>query len=144
MRSAVILASLCLALSACSLEPEVDGERVSEEPFTSTLPPEVAASQMKVYINILVDRFDAQTCLDAQVLEYGGKRGDNGHEVHRSYQADLECLDAVEAELLPVGFELDGEQTYVATRDNGWVERVAFERDEVSETGTIKWVEVNP
>ena len=145
MRSTVIFVSIGLALNACSSEPaKVDGEPVSDQSFTLTPPAEVAAAHMKSHVDSLVDRFDAQPCSDAQVLEFGGKQRDVGHEVKRLYSADRECLTSVKAEMQSLGFNAEGNNTYVARRDHGWVERVALNFDETAQTETIQWTEVIP
>lgn len=142
---AVILLIVSLVLSACSPEAEeVMEERPLGVPFTLTPRPEVIASDMKRFVDSLVDRFDAQPCLGAEAIEYGGKKGEDGHEVHRLYRAESDCIGAVRAELLHIGFEAIDDQLYVAKRDRGWVERVTFQYDETTENGTIKWVEINP
>jgi len=142
VRAAFCIASAALAaLGGCSSEPEADGStREMGEPFSLTPPPEVADKSAKALVDLLVDRFDARECLEADVLAMMRKTEPDGAVmIVRAYEAPIACAEDLGKAFDTLGFTEEEPGIFSGQSADGTRDRVLIEPSEDGRRAGIEW-----
>ena len=101
--------------------------------------------------DMLVDRFDVPACMDIIPLRMAGSRVEEGQKVTREYNADPECVRALEQAVAAMDFEQDSSGAYIAYREQDWKETVLIgppamrlQNPDLRFEANVRWEEINP
>lgn len=110
------------------------------EPFSLTPPPEVADKSAKALVDLLVDRFDARECLEADVLAMMRKTEPDGAVmIVRAYEAPIACAEDLGKAFDTLGFTEEEPGIFSGQSADGTRDRVLIEPSEDGRRAGIEW-----
>jgi len=131
--STLLLVGVAGALAGCSAQTEApEGGEETGSPSEMDAHAghrmkisEEEAAKKKEIVQVLVDRFDAQGCTEADVIGTMRRTEASGAESFlRAYQASVSCSDEVKAALTSSGFVETEPGLYASAAEDGTTERV--------------------